>query len=233
MRGPRVILASASPRRRELLAHLGLPYEVWPAAVDEETGTVDPAQAVVELARRKARAVAETVNDPTVLIVAADTVVVLDGQMLGKPADAAEARRMLRDLRNRWHQVLTGLVIRRGDAEWTDVVVARVHMRPYTDAEIEAYIARGEPFDKAGAYAIQDPAFDPADAVEGCSMNVVGLPLCALHRLLIAASASPADPRSICQGCDTSNVNTSNVNTSSVNTSGVNKSNVIAPERDV
>ncbi len=198
----RVILASASPRRQELLAYLGLPYQVVPAAVDESTSAADPAQAVMDVARRKARAVATARPDPAAIIVAADTVVVLDGQVLGKPADAADARRMLRELRDRWHEVVTGVVVRRGDQEWADAVVARVHMRAYTDAEIEAYIARGEPFDKAGAYAIQDPAFDPADAVAGCWMTVVGLPLCALHRLLARAGASPADPRLACPRCD-------------------------------
>jgi MAF protein len=209
---PRLILASGSPRRQELLAHLGLPFEVAPAAVDEGDFSGDPAQAVVEAARRKARAVAEIVSDPSALVVGADTVVVSgDGRVLGKPADAADARRMLRGLRDGWHQVITGLVVLRDNQEWTDAVATRVHMRPYTDAEIEAYIARGEPFDKAGAYAIQDPAFDPADAVEGCAMTVVGLPLCALYRLLVAAGASPVDPHSICQECETSNVKTSNV----------------------
>jgi len=197
----RVILASASPRRRELLAHLGLPFEALSAAVDEGDFSGDAARAVVQAARRKAHAVAETLNDPAAIVVAADTVVVLDGRVLGKPADDADARRMLRDLRGRWHEVVTGMVARRDrdNQEWTDAVVARVHMRPYDDAEIEAYIARGEPFDKAGAYAVQDPVLHPAAAVEGCYLTVVGLPLCALYRLLVAAGALPDDPRSICQ----------------------------------
>jgi len=209
--GPRIVLASASPRRRELLAYLGLPFEVVSAEVDEGDFAGDPARAVAEAARRKAHAVVETVSDPTAIVVAADTVVVYKSDVLGKPADAADARRMLRDLRDRWHQVITGLVVSCGDDEWTDVVIARVHMRPYADAEIETYIARGEPFDKAGSYALQDPAFDPTDAVEGCVMTVVGLPLCALYRFLVAAGASPVDPWLVCQRCEASNVKTSNV----------------------
>lgn len=196
---PCIILASASPRRQELLAYLGLAFEVVPAAVDEGSFAGDPARAVVEAARRKARAVAEATSDSAAIIVAADTVVVNNEHVLGKPIDAADARRMLRDLRGRWHRVITGLVARRGDKERTDAVTARVHMRPYADAEIEAYIARGEPFDKAGSYAIQDPVFDPTDAVEGCTMTVVGLPLCHLRRLLTAVGVSPADPRPACQ----------------------------------
>jgi len=140
--------------------------------------------------------------------VAADTLVVVDQhEILGKPATPAAARAMLERLRGRDHQVLTGVLLRRGDAEpmqtWAGVVSTRVVMRAYTDAEIEAYIERGEPFDKAGGYAVQDQAFRPVERLEGCYLNVVGLPLCAvaagLRTLGVDVAAGGPPPCAYCE----------------------------------
>jgi septum formation protein len=129
------------------------------------------------------------------LVVAADTLVVLDGRMLGKPPDAEAAFTMLRALRGRGHDVATGVAVRANDGrEWGAVVSSRVHMRLYAEREIEAYVARGEPFDKAGGYAVQDTQFRPVERLEGCYLNVVGLPLCAVAGGLEALSISVAAP---------------------------------------
>jgi len=174
---PALILASASPRRRELLGQLGLRFSVVPADVDE---TLHPTEhdwiAVARrLARLKARTVANQYPEATVL--AADTIVVHRRQLLGKPRDADGARSMLRELRGRTHRVVTGVAAARGRAIHVGHAVTDVSMRRYSDGEIEEYIARGEPFDKAGAYAIQDERFRPVAWIDGCYCNVVGLPL--------------------------------------------------------
>jgi septum formation protein len=180
-----LILASGSPRRFELLSTLGLPFTVVTSGVDE---TVDdesnPAAIVVHLAERKAAAVAKTLDER--LVIGADTTVVLDGLVLNKPADDADARRMLRLLRDRTHEVWTGVVVIDAESGRRDssAVQSLVRMRGYSDAEIEAYVATGEPLDKAGAYAIQGDAGVFVAGIEGCYANVVGLPLCALTSLL-------------------------------------------------
>ena len=144
----------------------------------------DAAVAAVNVAVVKARAI-ETDADEVVLT--ADTLVVCDGDIMAKPMDADEARGMLRKLRGRSHQVLTGVALRRHDGvRWCGMVATSVVMRDYADGEIEAYIARGEPFDKAGGYAVQDEAFRPVERLEGCYLNVVGLPLCAVAAGLMA-----------------------------------------------
>jgi MAF protein len=120
------------------------------------------------------------------IVLAADTLVVDDRDILGKPAGPDDARRMLSRLRGRPHHVLTGVVVRTVDLQWAGVVYTRVVMRDYSDADVEAYIGRGEPFDKAGGYAVQDELFQPVDRVEGCYLNVVGLPLCAVAAGLTA-----------------------------------------------
>jgi septum formation protein len=152
--------------------------------VDESLGTDDPELAAVTLARRKARAVAAERSAGVVL--GADTIVVLDGVVLGKPPDAADARRMLRALRGRWHEVVTGLAaidVATG-RERSTAVVSRVCMADYGDDVIEAYVAIGEPFDKAGGYAIQEGGGRLVTGLVGSYTNVVGLPLEALRRLL-------------------------------------------------
>lgn len=175
---PTLILASASPRRRELLATLDLPFRVMPAHVDERHHAAEPpASYVARLAREKAGQLAE--QYPSAWVLGADTVVVLDPCILGKPADAAEARAMLRRLSGRQHTVMTGVaVVHRGRGmTQCDVVSTRVRFHTLQDADIEAYIATGEPFDKAGAYAVQGIGGQFVAALEGCYNNVVGLPL--------------------------------------------------------
>jgi len=188
-----IVLASGSPRRRELMALLGLDYQVMAADVDERAG---PAEAPADLAARLSRAKALAVAGSAArgVIIAADTIVVLDGAILGKPADPDEARRMLRALRGRPHLVLTAIaLVRRPDGETlSELVETAVEMRPYRDEEIEAYIASGDPLDKAGAYAIQHSGFSPVTRIEGCYANVVGFPLCHIYRALRRLGADGA-----------------------------------------
>src|SRR4051812_46544772 len=161
---------------------LGLEVRTAPADVDETAFLVaDPLVSALSVATAKLHESAPAASPDEVLL-AADTLVVLDGRVLGKPADPAEARAMLEALRDRPHQVMTGVALQTGDdgAEWGGVVSTRVEMRDYAEREVERYIARGEPFDKAGGYAIQDAAFAPVRRVAGCYLNVVGLPLCAV-----------------------------------------------------
>lgn len=179
-----LVLASASPRRRDLLARLGLAFDVRPSDADEtwpaDLATGPAAEAV---ALRKARAVPA----PGALVLAADTVVVLDGEVLGKPADAREAARTLHRLSGRTHEVTTGLALRLGDAETTAHETTRVTFAPLTGAEVEAYVATGSPLDKAGSYGIQDDLGALlVTRVEGDYFNVVGLPLRRLYETLRA-----------------------------------------------
>jgi len=184
---PQFILASRSPRRRELLAHLGLPFRVVIPRVEEDaapTARGRPEELAEALAKAKAEAVAGEEKEG--IVIAADTIVVDGDTILGKPADGAAAAETLRRLRGRTHRVITGLAlvhVGSGQRVASHVVTA-VHMRHYTDAEIAAYVARREPLDKAGAYAIQDEQFRPVASYDGCYCNVVGLPLKALVILL-------------------------------------------------
>jgi MAF protein len=190
-----LILASGSPRRRELIRLLNYPCRVIVSNVDEEAIiAVNPAAYVLETARQKAAAVTHTLTtdntsspaDQRTVIIAADTTVALDGEILGKPANAAEGRRMLRRLRGRDHVVHTGLVVTEPARGTTiaEVDSATVTMRSYSDEEIEAYLASGHPFDKAGAYGIQHPLFRPVATLQGCYLTVVGLSICHLVGLL-------------------------------------------------
>ena len=182
MKPPALILASNSPRRQELLRLLGLPFVVRTEAVSEQQQLGEPPEALVcRLAQDKAAAV--SLPDGAIII-AADTIVVLQGRVLGKPADNEEARRMLLALRGRPHLVHTGLTLRRRGKLYVEAVTAQVYMRPYSEAEINAYVTSGDPLDKAGAYGIQNRTFDPVERVEGCTMTVVGLPLCRLTQVL-------------------------------------------------
>jgi len=176
------VLASASPRRRELLAGLGLAFTVRAAEVDESPlPGEDPAACVRRLAAAKAAARAEAGE----LVLAADTVVVLDGRMLGKPRDAADARRMLASIAGREHAVLTGVTLHEvaGGRRETVVETSRVRMAPLEPREIDWYVATGEPLDKAGAYAVQGLGALLVEEVHGNYTNVVGLPLPATRRL--------------------------------------------------
>ena len=176
----RLVLASGSPRRRELLTQLGWPFVVLRPDIDETAFPAEPAdQYVARLSREKALAVATEVDD---WIIAADTTVALDTAILGKPANNAEATMMLNQLRDREHMVYTGLTVRvdnRFILE-TTVTATRVTMRNYDATDIAQYVASGEPFDKAGGYAVQDMVFHPVAHLDGCYANVMGLPLCAL-----------------------------------------------------
>lgn len=193
-----LILASASPRRQLFLRELGLTFHVLVADIDETPLPNEAPLALVQrLAEGKAQAVAHrlasqlsSADRANVLIIAADTVVALGNQLLGKPVDDADARAMLRTLHNRVHDVHTGVsVLALGDTaaynqQRTRIVTSQVQMRDYSEAEMEAYIASGDPFDKAGAYAIQHPEFHPVCAVTGCVTSVIGLPLAAVRDLL-------------------------------------------------
>jgi len=196
----RVILASASPRRREFMERLGVPFEVRVADIDEGNGTDEsPAELVARLSRQKAQAVA--VQFPEAIVVGADTIVALDGALLGKPADPVDAADMLRRLRDRPHQVYSGVSVcsPRRDEPLTAVVESTVWMRPYDEAEIAAYVASGDALDKAGAYGIQHADFHPAARLRGCYASVMGMPLCRLASLLAQVDVVPlADVEAVC-----------------------------------
>ena len=182
----RLILASGSPRRRELLAQAGFAFTVRAADVDESVlPGEDPIQYVTRLAREKAQAVYVLEGQGTDLVVlGADTTVVLDGEILGKPVDEADAASMLARLSGRTHRVITGVaVVSAGGVEAAAEVTA-VRMRGLSDAEIAEYVETGEPMDKAGAYAIQGRAGRWIPRIEGCYFNVVGLPLALASTML-------------------------------------------------
>lgn len=175
---PRLILASASPRRRELLARLALAFTVMPADIDEQPLPAEAPRAYVRrIALAKAQHVAR--QCPGDVVLGADTTVVLDEQILGKPHTAEAARHMLRRLGGRRHTVLTAVAVVRQERRVVrlDVVSTRVQFRPIPEADIERYVATGEPFDKAGGYAIQGGGAAFVASVDGCYTNVVGLPL--------------------------------------------------------
>ncbi len=182
----KLILASASPRRRELLSLTGLPFTVMAGNGEEIISTEDPARAVSELSRQKAEAVLLRAEDGDTVI-GADTVVALDGRILGKPADKADAFRMLRMLQGRDHAVYTGVTILKKNSGTAPVTFAErtaVHVLPMSDEEIRAYIATGEPMDKAGAYGIQGRFAVYVAGIEGDYQNVVGLPVSRLYGYL-------------------------------------------------
>lgn len=188
----KILLASASPRRRELITLLGLPVDTTSADIDETPVDHESASDLaLRLSRSKAQAVLSAfIPQPPslVVILASDTVVSLEGESLGKPIDADDARSMLKRLCNRSHQVFTAITLidTLHDRSGTDLATTEVPMRNYSDEEIESYIASGDPFDKAGAYAIQHQDFHPVDQLSGCFANVMGLPLCHVARSLRA-----------------------------------------------
>lgn len=177
-----LILASKSPRRKELLKQIGIPFVVVVSDAEEVSGNSwTPAALVVENAKRKARAVAEKYPDSPVL--GADTVVSLEGKIFGKPKDKDEARKMLTALSGKMHEVTTGLALINRNEIRTTNVTTKVFFDTMTKADIDAYIATDEPMDKAGAYAIQGKAARFIEKIEGSYSNVVGLPLNALIQL--------------------------------------------------
>jgi len=192
-------LASASPRRQELLRLTGWKVVTRPAEVEERQ---EPGETPENMTRRLAVAKARATQGE--LVLGADTVVVQDDQVLGKPADEAEARRVLQALRGRRHRVISSiaLVDANGQTLATDTCVSDVPMRKYTDEEIEGYLASGSPLDKAGAYGIQDGGFQPVsmDGMQDCFANVMGLPLCHLVRSMRRLGHEPpADVPAACQ----------------------------------
>jgi septum formation protein len=199
-----LILASASPRRRELLSQAGLTFMVAAANINEDLLPDEAAAAYVQrLAEEKAQAVwnanrsANTAEDP-LMVLGADTCVVCDGHILGKPADTADARRMLELLSGRTHAVLTGLAVITGTKIVRDVEVTQVMFNQIDNDEIARYISSGEPLDKAGAYAIQGYAARWIPRIEGCYFNVVGLPIARTIAMLAEAQAGAVvgDPQS-------------------------------------
>jgi len=176
-----LVLASQSPRRSEILRQAGIPFTVRSVPIDETPLPGEPPEDYVQrLAETKALAVPSA---PDEVVLGADTTVVVDGEMLGKPADAADARRMLAMLAGRRHQVITGICLKRGAETLRDCAVTEVWFMPMSAAEIEEYAASGEPMDKAGAYAIQGLASKYVEKIEGCYFNVVGLPVALAYRL--------------------------------------------------
>ncbi|MFO7813247.1 MAG: Maf family protein [Pelovirga sp.] len=178
-----LILASASPRRKELLEQIGLEFSIIPSSVAE---TVKPAETpddlVIRLSLDKARDIAERPDISARWVIGSDTVVVCNDRILGKPTDAEDAAAMLRQLSGTSHLVVSGYAVidRREQIQRTEAVITKVHFRQLTEAEIARYIATGEPRDKAGAYAIQGIAACFVSGIEGSYTNVVGLPLCRL-----------------------------------------------------
>lgn len=177
-----LILASQSPRRKELLGLFGIPFEIRVADIDE---TMDPAvpaaQEVARVSRLKALA---ALKEPDDVVVAADTIVVCQGRVLGKPRDTEEAKRMLQLLSGRDHQVMTGVTVLAGEKEAVFAEITDLHFRPLSDREIDRYIATGEPMDKAGAYGIQGGAALFCEKMAGDYYNVMGLPVCRLGQVL-------------------------------------------------
>ncbi len=198
-----LLLASTSPRRRQIIELLGLPFIVSVPPVDEDTaqerfrGSVD--EMAQWLAKHKAAAALKLPEADGRLVITADTTVLLAGHILGKPRDEAHARELLLSLSGRWHYVITGIALSHKIDGKHKILgascITPVLMRRYSEAEIDAYIASGDPMDKAGAYGIQHPSFQPTERIDGCYCNVVGLPLCALVELLSEFNVYPVIAR--------------------------------------
>jgi septum formation protein len=181
----RLILASASPRRAELLTAAGFAFDVMPADVDETPlPGEDPMQYALRVARDKAGRVEAHCRESATLVLSADTVVVANGEILGKPQDPGDASRMLRLLSGGAHDVHTAVVLRRGRVERSEVVTTRVWFQPLDEAEISWYVDSGEPEGKAGAYAIQGRAARFIQRIDGSWSNVVGLPIATVYQLV-------------------------------------------------
>ena len=198
---PLLVLASNSPRRRQLLSLAGWKFIVSAADVDESVSSNEsPSEYVLRLAETKARAIPA---DAEQVILAADTTVVNGSEILGKPKDGAEATAMLKRLRGRTHQVYTGIALfrPRDGLLLKDLCVTDVPMREYSDQEIDAYVKTGDPLDKAGAYAIQHPEFKPVAQMDGCFASVMGLPVCHVIRLMRTMGLQP--DTTFFLGCET------------------------------
>jgi septum formation protein len=183
----KLVLASRSPRRAELLRAAGIEFTVRSVEIDETPREGElPRDYVLRLAKEKALAVAA---DETEMVLAADTTVVLGSEIMGKPVDAADATRMLRALAGQEHTVITGVFLKRGSLVAGNIASTKVWMAPMSDAEIADYVASGEPMDKAGAYAIQGLASRFIERINGSYSNVVGLPVALVYRLLRSLQA--------------------------------------------
>ncbi len=177
-----LILASQSPRRKELLGLFHIPFTVRVADIDETMDPAkDPAQEVARVSKAKALAVPRQAED---VVIAADTIVVLEDRVLGKPKDEAHAEQMLSALSGRDHQVMTGVTVLKGDSALTHTEITDIHFRPLSQTEIRRYVATGESMDKAGAYGIQGGAALFAEKMQGDYYNVMGLPVCRLFQML-------------------------------------------------
>jgi septum formation protein len=191
---PTLILASGSPRRRDLLSLLGLPFVVQPSDVEEANHAHETCAAMVtRLSQAKAQALAAQARSG--LIVAADTTVCLDGEVVGKPADPDDAIQILRRLRGRAHTVFSSVTLTDAQMGWTrtELAESQVLMRNYSDEEIATYVASGDPLDKAGAYAIQYADFRPVARIIGCYANVMGFPLCHVYCMLRQVGRSQSE----------------------------------------
>ena len=184
----RIILASQSPRRRELLTQIGLKFEVTPSTVEEVITSANPVEVVQELAQQKARDVAEVAGremaKDSLLVIGADTIVVYEGKILGKPEDKEDAVRMLTMLQGKEHSVYTGVALLSGEQEIVFAEETRVQMCPMTPEEILWYVNTGEPMDKAGAYGIQGLCARFIRQIQGDYNNVVGLPVGRIYQEL-------------------------------------------------
>jgi septum formation protein len=200
-----IYLASNSPRRKEIVSWSCWPYRLLPVEIDESPLSGEaPSDYVLRLAESKARAASQLLSssDQTAIILSADTTVADRFGLLGKPADAEEAETMLHRLYGQKHQVLTALALfQPADNRLVqELCVSEISMRRYSDDELKAYVATGDPLDKAGAYAIQNPQFHPVENFKGCMAGVVGLPLCHLTRALSKLNVTPScDPPKVCQ----------------------------------
>ena len=182
----KLILASQSPRRQQLLQLFGIPFEVKVADIDETMDAAKPAdEEVSRVSRCKALAVPRSEED---VVIAADTIVVCQGKVLGKPHTPDEAKQMLQMLSGRDHQVMTGVTVLRGSREWVFTEVTDLHFRKLTAGEIDRYVASGEPMDKAGSYGIQGGAALFCERISGDYYNVMGLPVCRLGQVLRQAA---------------------------------------------
>lgn len=192
-----IILASASPRRREILTDLGVELKIITADVEEKSEETNPHTLSRELAKIKGLAVYEKIKaegslaDLAIPIISADTVVFCEGEIMGKPKDASDAERMLKKLSGKAHTVCTGICVTVDGVAFSDSVETSVFVDSLTDAEIAAYIASGDPFDKAGGYGIQGIFSKHIAKIEGCYFNVVGLPTNALSHLYKRATGEP------------------------------------------
>ena len=195
----RLVLASASPRRAAILRAAGYTFEVATSGVDERVEPEsDPSETAKRVANDKATAVYRGAAES--VVIGADTVVIVDGELLGKPASPAAARRMLSRLRGRQHRVITGVCVVSASAVSTGFETTEVSFRSYASHEVDEYLATGLPLDRAGAYGIQDATFSPVSSYDGCYLNVVGLPMCVAGRLLKDFGIEPEGNRVGCAG---------------------------------